>query len=158
LGALAAIVSPARVGLGLLLLAGLGLALWLGCGQLASAQPAAGWGTCVNHAERIMMVSGIALVLLGLEHLVRGNWQKSPPVRFVEVFGTSSLAAYFGHETMLYWPLVFGFSFHAVWGNRVGWPAYWGLTALLIAYTFVFTWAVAKVYDRVQRRPRSPRA
>ena len=41
-----------------------------------------------------------------------------------------------------------GFSFDAVWGKRCDWTQYWLLTALLIACTFVLTWAMDRVYRR----------
>ena len=71
---------------------------------------------------------------------------------FVEVFGTSSLAAYFGHETMLF-KRISGVSLETLCDHRAGWTAYWLLTALIIALTWGYTWIVAWLYDRVTLWP-----
>ena len=83
-----------------------------------------------------------AIVLLAVER----TW-KSVPVRFIEVFGTSSLAGYFFHEMLLFFRIR-GFCFEAVWGNRLSWPQYWPVLALLIACTFVLTWLTDRLYRR----------
>lgn len=158
LGSLCAFASARAIAayLGLLWAAGAGL--YAVASQLLAAHPAGGYYTCVNHAQRWLVVLAFALGLSALENGLRGRWQASAPVRFVEVFGTSSLAAYFGHEAMLYWPVVLGFSFHARWGDRLSWPSYAGMTLLLIGLTFVFSWGVGKVYDAVLGGRRGPRA
>ncbi|TMA13695.1 MAG: DUF1624 domain-containing protein [Deltaproteobacteria bacterium] len=75
----------------------------------------------------------------------------SAAVRFVEVFGTSSLAGYFFHEMLLFFR-VFGFSFEARWGKSCSWPQYAALTILLAACTFVLTWMTARIYAAVEQR------
>src|SRR5207249_1838501 len=81
----------------------------------------------------------LALALLAVEQGVPGNWRSSAPVRFVEVFGMSSLAGYFFHEMLLFFR-IFGFSFESRWGKACSWPQYAALTALLAACTFALTW------------------
>jgi hypothetical protein len=89
----------------------------------------------------------IALALLAVEQLLAGRWRKSLPVRFVEVFGTSSLAGYFIHEMLLFFRIG-GFSFQRVWGDACDWPQYWLVLLLLIACTFALTWLTDKIYRR----------
>jgi len=96
----------------------------------------------------------IALALLAAEQRWQGPWRASLPVRFVEVFGTSSLAGYFIHEMLLYYRLA-GFSFERVWGNACSWPLYWLVLSLLILCTFALTWVTDKVYQRADRGRRS---
>ncbi|OLD10080.1 MAG: hypothetical protein AUI90_02005 [Deltaproteobacteria bacterium 13_1_40CM_3_69_14] len=81
-----------------------------------------------------------------------GSWRGSAPVRFVEVFGMSSLAGYFFHEMLLFFR-IFGFSFEARWGKSCSWPQYAALTVLLAGCTFVLTWLTARVYAAVEQRP-----
>jgi uncharacterized membrane protein len=104
-----------------------------------------------NHAERWLIVCLLLLALLAFELRVKAAWRESLPVRFVQVFGMSSLAAYFFHETLLYY-WTFGFSFHRVWGERCSWTKYAALTALLIGCAFVLAWATDKVYRYLGRR------
>ncbi len=158
LGALCAFASAKAMAGYLALLWAAGAGLYEAGSRLLAAHPAGGYYTCVNHAQRWLVVLAFALALSVLENGLRGRWQASAPVRFVEVFGTSSLAAYFGHEAMLFWPVLWGFSFHARFGDRLSWPAYAGMTALLIGLTFLFSWAVGKAYDAVLGGRRSPRA
>jgi hypothetical protein len=68
-----------------------------------------------------------------------------PVRRLVELFGTSSLAAYFFHQMLLFFRIA-GFSFEAVWGASCSWPKYWLVTALLVAATAVLTAAMDRVY------------
>jgi hypothetical protein len=65
----------------------------------------------------------------------------------MQVFGTSSMSAYFFHEALLFFP-VFGFSFAKLWGHQTGWGLYAVLTFALIAATF----ALCDVLERVQRQ------
>jgi len=132
----------------LLGLAAAGLVLWWATPQLLALYPPHEfWVTNpANCARRWTLVCGLALLLLGAERL-GGAWSRSLPVRFIEVFGTSSLAAYFLHESLLFYR-VFGLSFHRFWADALSWPAYWGAVALLVALTFVLTWVVDKVYRR----------
>jgi uncharacterized membrane protein len=158
LGALCALASARAIAGAIGLLWAVGLALWSAASRLHAADPLGGFYICVNHAERWIIVLALAFVLAASENGLRGRWQQSAPIRFVEVFGTSSLAAYFFHEAMLYWPLVFGFSFHAKWGDRLGWAGYWSLTALLIALTFALSWVAGSIYDAGPRLRSALRA
>jgi hypothetical protein len=81
---------------------------------------------------------------------VPGAWRSSTPLRFVEVFGTSSLAGYFFHQALLFYR-VLGFSFEACWGKSASWPQYWVLTLLLVTCTFALTWVTDRLY-----RARAP--
>ena len=125
-----------------------GIVLWLLTPQLAAAYPPHEfWVTNpANHARRWTQVCALVLLLMAAERWL-GRWRASAPVRFIEVFGTSSLAGYFFHQMLLY-KQIRGFSFDAVWGKRCDWTQYWLLTALLIACTFVLTWAMDRVYRR----------
>ncbi len=136
----------------LLALTAAGIALWLLTPQVSALYPPHEfWVTDpTNHARRWTQVCLIALALLAVER-VPGAWNASLPVRFVEVFGTSSLAGYFIHEMLLYFHLA-GFSFEVVWGNRCSWPRYAAVLALLIACTFVLTWLTDQLYRRADAR------
>jgi len=57
---------------------------------------------------------------------------------------------------MLLYKQIGGFSFDAVWGKRCDWPQYAMLTALLIACTFVLTWAMDRLYRRAWSGFRAP--
>lgn len=145
-GATAALDDTRELVRWLLVLLFLGLLLWLQSDTLAAAYPPHEfWKTNpANHAQRWTQVCGVVLLLLAAEHL----WPaRSALVRFVEVFGTSSLAAYFWHLNLLYYRYA-GFSFEAVWGARSSWPRYWTLLALLIAATFALTWLTDRLYQR----------
>jgi uncharacterized membrane protein len=98
-----------------------------------------------NHGERWFIVCCVVLAMLAAELKLAGTWRTSPPVRFIEVFGMSSLAAYFLHETLLYYRL-FGFPFFAMWGKSCGWAKYALLSLLLIVSAWVLTWVTDKVY------------
>lgn len=138
---------------------GLGLLLWFLTPQLSAAYPPHEfWVTNpANHARRLTQVSLIALGLLAVEQLRSGAWRAPSPLRFViESFGTSSLAGYFLHETLLYYR-IFGFSFHRVWGERCSWGLYWLLLALLIAATFALTVLVDRIYRRADQLFAGPR-
>jgi hypothetical protein len=79
-------------------------------------------------------------------------------VRFIAVFGSSSMAAYFFHESLLYYRArPFYFSFDAWWGHSCTWEKYWALAALLIGCTFVLVLLTDRVYRWVdQRLPSLP--
>ena len=126
----------------------LGVALWLLTPQLTAAYPPHEfWVTNpANHARRWTQVCALVLVLMAAERS-QGRWRASALVKFIEVFGTSSLAGYFFHQMLLYKHIA-GFSFDAVWGKRCDWAQYALLTTLLIACTFVLTWAMDRVYRR----------
>ena len=140
-------------------LAALGILLWLLTPQLTRLYPPHEfWVTNpANHARRWTQVSLFALVLLGLERRVAGSWRTSLPVRFVEVFGTSSLAGYFFHEMLLFFR-IFGFSFEALWGQRLSWAGYVPVLSLLIAMTFVLAWLTDRLYRALDRRFAAPPA
>ena len=133
-------------------LALLGVALWIATPQLAAAYPPHHfWVTNpANAARRWTQVSLIALALLALEQRWEGPLRASGPVRFVELFGTSSLAAYFFHEMLLFFR-IFGLSFDRFFRDRCSWPQYWALLALLLAMTWALTWVVDQLYRRVDR-------
>ena len=121
-----------------------GIMIWIFTAQVSALYPAHNfWVTDpANHARRWTQVCLFAIVLLAVER----TW-KSVPVRFIEVFGTSSLAGYFFHEMLLFFRIR-GFCFEAVWGNRLSWLQYWPVLALLIACTFVLTWLTDRLYRR----------
>ncbi|HYR18196.1 MAG TPA: heparan-alpha-glucosaminide N-acetyltransferase domain-containing protein [Myxococcales bacterium] len=125
-----------------------GVVLWLLTPQMTAIYPLHEfWVTNpANHARRWTQVCAVVLVLMAAERS-QGRWRASAPVRFVEVFGTSSLAGYFFHQMLLY-KQIGGFSFDAVWGKRCDWTQYALLTAVLIACTFVLTWVTDRVYRR----------
>lgn len=129
-------------------LAAAGVALWMATPQIVALYPPHEfWVTDpANHARRWTQVCLVALALLAVERLRRGS-ATSLPVRFIEVFGTSSLAGYFIHEMLLYFHIA-GFSFQVVWGDRCGWPRFGAVLALLIAGTFALTWLTDQLYRR----------
>ena len=130
-----------------------GLAVWIATPWFAAAYPPHQfWVTNpANAARRWTQVCLLALFLLALEQRAFGAWRESLPVRFVEVFGTSSLAGYFFHQALLFYR-VFGFSFESRWGKSCGWAQYAALVALLIGCTFVLTWLTDRIYQRADRR------
>ena len=134
-------------------LAGIGILVWLATPWFAAAYPPHEfWVTNpANAARRWTQVCVVALVLLIVEQWVPGAWRSSAPLRFIEVFGTSSLAGYFFHQALLFYR-VLGFSFEARWGKSASWPQYWALTLLLIACTFALTWLTDRLYGAVGRR------
>ena len=103
-----------------------------------------------NAAARFGWVSTVLLVLTWLEARVPASATPSRLRRFVEVFGTSSLSAYFFHEMLLFYRLGGVFSFQRFWGDRSGWLQYWVLTAILIGLTF----ALCVALDRAERVAR----
>jgi len=151
--------GPREMARWLVLLALVGAALWMATPWVSSLYPPHNfWVTDpTNHARRWTQVSLVALVLLAIEQLFAGAWLTSWPVRFIEIFGTSSLAAYFLHEMLLFYRLFGVFSFDRFWRDRCSWPQYWALLTLLLGLTFALTWLVDKVYQRVDQR-LSPRA
>jgi len=138
-------------------LAGAGILIWAATPWFQAAYPPHEfWVTNpANAARRWTQVCLFAMALLGLERRVPGGWRTSAPVRFVEVFGASSLAGYFFHEMLLFFR-VFGFSFESRWGKSCSWPQYWALIALLVACTFVLTWLTDRIYRAVDRRLSRP--
>ncbi len=153
IGSAAAEKGARGAALWLAALAGAGILIWAATPWFAAAYPPHQfWVTNpANSARRWTQVCLLALLLLGIEQGVQGAWRSSAPVRFVEVFGMSSLAGYFFHQALLF-KRVFGFSFESRWGERCSWPEYAGLVALLIACTFALTWLTDQVYQRADRR------
>ena len=100
-----------------------------------------------NHAQRLAVVCLIALTLLLLEQRAGESRPPHRAVRFIEVFGTSSLSAYFFHQALLYYE-DWGFSFRSRWGDRCGWGNYAALTAALIGCTFVLVLITDWLYRR----------
>jgi uncharacterized membrane protein len=90
-----------------------------------------------NSATRFMWVSAVLLGLLWVEGRMAPDSKPSRARRFLEVFGTASLSAYFFHEMLLYYRVFGVFSFQKLWGDSAGWAKYGGLLALLIACTYV---------------------
>jgi uncharacterized membrane protein len=111
-----------------------------------------------NHGQRWAIVSLLTFALVLLERRAGEGWRAGRVVRFVEVFGTSSLAAYFFHEALMYYE-DWGFSFHGRWGDRCGWGKYGALTAALIGCTFVLSVLTDALYRRaysIRLRTRPP--
>lgn len=103
-----------------------------------------------NAGERIWKVAAIALTLRGVE--LFGNsrqWpMKNPVTRVLELYGTSSLSAFYFHVTLLFGftaPLIRGhyISFHLLgdWLSKADWGAYSVLATLVIVGTGVLCWA-----------------
>jgi len=104
-----------------------------------------------NSAQRWAVVAVLILVLMALEARLPERWRTSAPVRFVDLFGTSSLAAYFFHEMLLFYQ-VRGVSLGGRFGGRCGVWGTAGLTALVIAGTAVLAWLTDKVYRALDGR------
>jgi uncharacterized membrane protein len=108
-----------------------------------------------NSAQRWASVGLLVLGLRALERRMPDAWRSSAPVRFVDLFGTSSLAAYFFHEMLLYYQ-VRGVSLDVLFGKRCDWWGYTGLTVCIIAGTAVLTAATDRIYRALDRRTRRP--
>jgi uncharacterized membrane protein len=104
-----------------------------------------------NHGQRWMWVGLLVLGMLALELKLPGAWTKSAPMRFIEVFGGSSLAAYFFHLMLLFYRLFGVFSFNAFWGNACDFPRYFLLTGVIILLTFVLCVITDKLYARADK-------
>jgi uncharacterized membrane protein len=87
-GATAALGELRPLVLWIVMLLLLGLGFWLGLG--------------LDHPQRVVWVMGFVLVFLFLEYRVPRVTQ-TLPFKVATVFGTSSLAAYFLHESMLFY-------------------------------------------------------
>jgi len=138
------------------LAAGIGLgsaaALLLKPVWLAIYPPHAFWVTDpANTGARGIAVMMILLVLLVVEARVPAGARRSPVVWLVELFGTSSLAAYFFHEMLLYYEFR-GVSLARVAGGRCGWLGFAALTGVVIAGTAVLSWLTDRIYRRLDRR------
>lgn len=148
-GVLAATQRVRRVQAALLALAAVGLALRLLTPSWTFYPPHAFFvndpGDC---GGRWFYVCLILVALLEVEQRFPGDWRKRAPVRWVELFGTSSLSGYFFHESLLYYR-IFGFSFATVWKDRCGWGEYTLLLAAILALTTVLTWGTDRLYRRL---------
>lgn len=138
----------------------IGAAMWIASPWFAAVYPPHNfWVTNpANCAQRWTIIAGVVLALLAFEQK-GGRLVKSLPMRFVTVFGSSSMAAYFFHEALLYYRLPpLYFSFNAWWGATCSWEKYWALAALLIACTFGLVLLTDRVYRWVDKRlPSLPR-
>lgn len=106
-----------------------------------------------GHAPRLELVCAGLLVLLALERWVPRPWTQGRVVRFIEVFGTSSLSAYLIHELLIYMPLGFRWWF----GGRCGWGLYVLLLLALIAVTYRLVLLADRAYRAVHARLDAPR-
>jgi uncharacterized membrane protein len=105
-----------------------------------------------NHGQRWAFVCLIAYALLLLERRAGEGRRGHGALWFVEVFGTSSLSAYFFHQALLFYE-DWGFSFRSRWGDRCGWGKYAALTAALIGCTFVLVLITDWMYRRLSSLP-----
>jgi uncharacterized membrane protein len=148
IGSATAEKGPRGAAVWLLGLAGAGILIWVATPWFAAVYPPHEfWVTNpANAARRWTQVCLVAVTLLLIEWRAPGGWRSAVPVRFIEVFGTSSLAGYFFHQMLLFFR-IFGFSFEARWGKSCSWPEYWAVTALLVGCTFALTWVTDRVYQ-----------
>jgi len=138
------------------LVAGIGIgsaaALLLKPVFLAVYPPHAFWVTDpANSGARGIAVMALLFVLLQLEARAPAGARPSPLVWLVELFGTSSLAAYFFHEMLLYYEFR-GVSLARLAGGRCGWAGFAALTLVVIAATAVLSWITDRIYRRLDRR------
>jgi uncharacterized membrane protein len=103
-----------------------------------------------NSAQRWATVAVLILGLMAAEARMPARWRSSAPARFVDLFGTSSLAAYFFHEMLLFYQ-VRGVSLDGLFGRRYGWWGYAGLAMCVIAATAVLTWVTDRIYRKLDR-------
>lgn len=150
-GAIAATRGPVALAKSLGVMGAVTLVLWLCTPVLEHAYPPHAFGT-FNPAEHARRLTVIAVVLAGLLHVEQrmAHAARSVPFRALELFGTTSLAAYFFHEALLF-KAVFGFSFDAVWGDTSGWWKYTALTVLLVGVTWALCWGTDRVYRWVEQ-------
>jgi hypothetical protein len=102
-----------------------------------------------------VFVTLLVLALLEVETRFEGAWRTSLPMRWIDLFGTSSLAGYFFHEALIYYR-VFGFSFATVWRDACGWPKYLLLLSCILALTTVLVWVTDRVYRALDAKTRRP--
>jgi uncharacterized membrane protein len=154
-GALGAVAASGKVRpllLGTLGLGALGGALSLGATRIIPRWPQLQAWLTGNHGQRVLVLSCLVLALLAVERWLPASLRRGRVAGFLELFGTSSLAAYFGHEVMIF-KRFSGVSLETFCDHRAGWTAYWLLTALIIALTWGYTWLVAWLHDRVTLWP-----
>ena len=157
LGAFAGTLAGAwgRVALarGLVVLVGLGIAGTLAADALFALYPPHRFfvSNPSNSATRFAWVCATLLALMWLEARVPAEARPSRARRFIEVFGTSSLSAYFFHEMLLFYRVGGVLSFDRFWRDRAEWGLYWVLTAALI----LATWGLCLAWDRLERLART---
>ena len=95
-------------------------------------------GNPEGDVDRWAMVCLISLALLAVER----RFLDQPGPRIIAFFSNHSLSAYVFHEALLYY-VVFGFSFYWIWGKKVGWGGYAGLTLTLL----FCTWILCRIWD-----------
>lgn len=142
----------------LVLLTGLGIAGTLAADALFRLYPPHRFYVS-NPADSAGRFAWVCAVLLGLLWLEGRLPEATPPSRlrrFIEVFGTSSLSAYFFHEMLLFYRLGGVFSFQRFWGDRSNWGMYWLLLALLIGLTFLLCVAVDRLLAWARRARHAP--
>ncbi|HZJ54246.1 MAG TPA: heparan-alpha-glucosaminide N-acetyltransferase domain-containing protein [Myxococcaceae bacterium] len=108
-----------------------------------------------NTGARGISVMAVLLLLLAIEARAPAGARRSPAVWLLELFGTSSLAAYFWHEMLIYYE-VRGVSVVRLAGGRSGWAGFAGWVVVLVAATALLAWLTDKLYRRIDRR-RAPR-
>lgn len=150
LGAVAARGEAGRLAAGTAALGALGGGLWLCAAPLVARWPNLKVWLMANHGQRLVVVSALVLLLLAAERWLPVALRRSRAARLVELLGTSSLSAYFGHEVMLFVG-VRGVGLDALFDRRADWPMYWLLTAGLIALTALFTFSLTLVDDWLGR-------
>ncbi len=132
----------------------IGAGIWLASAWFKDLYPPHNfWVTNpANCAQRWTVIMGVLLLLLAFEQK-GARFAKSAPIAFVTAFGSSSMAAYFFHEALLFYRVPFvGFSFNAWWGQSCGWLKYAGLTAVLIACTYGLVLLTDRVYRRIDAK------
>ncbi|MCP3099529.1 DUF1624 domain-containing protein [Myxococcus sp. K15C18031901] len=152
-GALAGAWGRAVLARGLLALVALGIAGTLAADVLFALYPAHRFfvSNPSNSATRFAWVCAVLLALMWVEGRLPAGQAPSRARRFLEVFGTSSLSAYFFHEMLLFYRVGGVLSFDRFWRDRAGWGLYWVLTAALI----VATWLLCLGWDRLERGVKS---
>ena len=108
-----------------------------------------------NSAIRGACVMALLLLLLAIESRVVRGARRAPGVWLLELFGTSSLAAYFFHEMLLHYE-VRGVSLGNALGGKCDWLGFAALTLLVIGLTAGLSWLTDRVYRRLDRRKPRP--
>jgi len=110
-----------------------------------------------NAGERIWKVAAISLLLLGAERFgnARGWAMRNPVTWVLELYGTSSLSAFYFHTTLLFgafvwlpfgWSIFFGPLYPLM--GKCGWAGYGALAVGIIALTGV----LCRAWDPIDRR------
>lgn len=148
-GAMAASESARVVKLFLLGLSAVGAVLWaLAATFVRLYPPHTFWvSDPANHGERWTLVCGALVGLLVLEERLSARFKEGAAFRFLVTLGTSSLAAYFYHEMLIYFR-VFGAGVANTWRDQLAWGPFLFAVALLVAATT----ALAKLTDLLYPR------